>query len=452
VWAILIDELFCELLEGAQHHYEQGFVLTTRRTLLFLQGPTSVFWRELGSAFSANGHRVLKINCNFGEQWYWRQLSAWNYRGRFRNWRHYLHRFMTTQHVTDVIYYADRLPYHVVAADVARELGVRTFVVENGYLRPDWITLERGGMSAYSHFPSDPGKIRQIAAQAAEPDLTDRYLHRPFTEDFHEANYHNVEFLFRTHFPFYRPDRDTNTFVNIASGLRRRFRRKELDRRADAVIGQLIAGKLPFFLVAMQTQGDYQIRDNSPYTGIGDMIEEVAVSFAAHASPSHKLVFKLHPHDNAVVNWRQTIAEAAARHGINGRVETIDGGDLVTLFAIANGVVTVNSTVGLRAIRNGCPVKCLGAAIYDVPGLTHQGGLDTFWSHPAAIDRGMADAFVRAINGTIQIKGSFYHPAGRQAAIAEIVKRIENDVVNQPDAYEETPPRLQLMASWATRR
>jgi capsular polysaccharide export protein len=411
-----------------------------------------VFWRELGSAFAANGHRVLKINCNFGEQWYWRRLSAWNYRGRFRNWRRYLYRFMTTQHVTDIIYYADRLPYHVVAAEVSRELGVRTFVVENGYLRPDWITLERGGMSAYSHFPSDPEKIRQIAARVPEPDLTDRYLHRPFMEDFHEANYHNIEFLFRTHFPFYRTDRGTNTFVNIASGLRRRFRRKELDRHADAVIQQLIEEKRPFFLVAMQTQGDYQIRDNSPYAGIGEMIEEVVASFATHGAPSHRLVFKLHPHDNAVVNWRQTIAQAAARHGIGGRVDTIDGGNLESLFAIANGVVTVNSTVGLRAIRAGCSVKCLGAAIYDMPGLTHQGGLDTFWDRPAAIDRSLAEAFVRAINGTIQIKGSFYDPEGRQAAIKEIVKRVETDAVNQPGDYEETPPRLQLVTSWATRR
>jgi capsular polysaccharide export protein len=86
-----------------------------------------------------------------------------------------------------------------------------------------------------------------------------------------------------------------------------------------------------------------------------------------------------------------------------------------------------------------------------MPGLTHQGGLDSFWAHPAAIDRGLADAFVRAINGTIQIKGSFYDPLGRQAAIAEIVKRIENDAVNEPGAYEETPPRLALVTSWATR-
>jgi capsular polysaccharide export protein len=410
-----------------------------------------VFWRELGAAFAANGHRVLKINCNFGEQWYWRRLSAWNYRGRFINWPRYLRRFIAARNVTDIIYYADRFPYHVAAAELARELGVRTFVVENGYLRPDWITLEREGMSAYSHFPSDPEKIRRIAAQVPEPELAERYVHRPFAEDFHEANYHNIEFLFRTHFPFYRSDRDTNTFVNLASSLRRRFRRKERDRHADAAIRQLIEEKRPFFLVAMQTQGDYQIRGNSPYTDIRETIEEVIASFAAQAASSDTLVFKLHPHDNAITNWPQSIARSAARKGIGERVQTIDGGNLQTLLAMARGVVTVNSTVGLRAIRAGCPVKCLGAAIYDMPGLTHQDALDTFWNAPAAVDRQLAEAFVRAINGTIQVKGSFYHPEGRRAAIAEIVKRIENDAVNRPDAYDERPPRLPLLTSWAAR-
>ena len=411
-----------------------------------------MFWRELGATFAANGHRVVKINCNFGEQWYWRRLSAWNYRGRFKNWPRYLRRFIEAQNVTDIIYYADRLPYHVAAAELARELDVRTFVVENGYLRPDWITLGREGMSAYSHFPSDPGKIRQIAAQVPEPDLTERYVHRPFAEDFHEANYHNIEFLFRTHFPFYRTDRQANSFVNLASGLRRRSRRKELDRHADTVVMRMIERRIPFFLVAMQTQDDYQIRDNSPYSGIGEMIDEVVASFAAHGGPSDELIFKLHPHDNARENWPRSIAAAAARNRVSERVHTIDGGGLDTLLAAARGLVTVNSTVGLRAIRAGCPVKVLGAAIYDVLGLTHRSGLDTFWQRPEAVDRSLADAFVRAINGTIQVKGSFYHPEGRRVAIAEIVKRIETDSVNQPDAYEETPPRLALVTSWAKHR
>ncbi len=75
-------------------------------------------------------------------------------------------------------------------------------------------------------------------------------------------------------------------------------------------------------------------------------------------------------------------------------------------------------------------------------GLTHQGPLATFWNAPEPVDRNLASAFVRALAASIQVKGSFYNRAGRKAAIDEIVTRIEADRVNEPDAFENPPPRL----------
>jgi capsular polysaccharide export protein len=43
------------------------------------------------------------------------------------------------------------------------------------------------------------------------------------------------------------------------------------------------------------------------------------------------------------------------------------------VLAPAAGVVTVNSTAGLQALREGKPVVALGRALYDMPGLTFQG-------------------------------------------------------------------------------
>jgi capsular polysaccharide export protein len=148
------------------------------------------------------------------------------------------------------------------------------------------------------------------------------------------------------------------------------------------------------------------------------------------------------PHDNSREAWPRIVAAAAARHGVSLRVDTIDGGDLDGLLAAARGMVTVNSTVGLHAIRVRCPLKVLGIAIYDIPGLTHQGSLDEFWIAPQPIDAQLAAAFVRALAGTIQVKGSFHDPAGRGAAIAEIVRRLETEQVNEPDAFVPHPPRL----------
>ena len=81
-------------------------------------------------------------------------------------------------------------------------------------------------------------------------------------------------------------------------------------------------------------------------------------------------------------------------------------------------------------------------AIFDIAGLTHQAPLDTFWTTPEQPDPALRDAFVRAIAGTIQVKGNFYTPDGRATAIAEIVRRLGEGRVNMPDAFVTPPPRL----------
>jgi capsular polysaccharide export protein len=416
--------------------------LAAKRTILFLQGPSSIFWRELAAAFEAKGHVALKINFCFADQLYWRRPRSFNYRGRFKNWKDYLIAFAREKNISDIVYYADRFPYHVVAAEVASALGIPTFVIENGYLRPDWITLEREGMSGYSHFPSDPKTMFEIASHMPEPDLTTRFPHTAAQETFNEVFFHLSAYFVRYLFPFYRSDKYYDPMIDYLSGWRRQRKLSRLGGEADTVIADLHRSGRAFHLVALQTQGDYQIRDNSPYRHIGDMIDQIIASFAAHALGGATLVFKIHPHDNGIERWPRRIEQMAAMKGIGDRVVTIDGGDLDRLLTAARGTIVINSTVGLQALRVSCPVKALGLAIYDMPGLTHQGPLDTFWSAPALVDARLAAAFLRALAGAVQVKGSFYNPAGRQRAIDEIVDRIEAGQVNEPGAFEAVPPRL----------
>jgi capsular polysaccharide export protein len=121
------------------------------------------------------GHRALRIHLCAGDALYWIGRPSVSYRGRLSAWPRYLSAFIAREGVTDIVYFADRLPYHRAARQVARACGVRAVTFEFGYLRPDWITLERSGMSAQSHFPEDPGTIRRIAAEVSAPDLNERY-------------------------------------------------------------------------------------------------------------------------------------------------------------------------------------------------------------------------------------------------------------------------------------
>jgi capsular polysaccharide export protein len=120
----------------------------------------------------------------------------------------------------------------------------------------------------------------------------------------------------------------------------------------------------------------------------------------------------------------------------------IEIGNLQAILHACHGAVIVNSTTGLHSLRAGVPTIALGAAVFDVAGLTHQGGIDSFWRHPEKVDKDLLNDFIKALAGSVQIKGSFYHAEGRRLGAEGIIKRIREGLVNEPGAYVETPPRL----------
>ncbi|MGA1835246.1 capsule biosynthesis protein [Rhizobium wenxiniae] len=377
------------------------------------------------------------MNFSFGDQVYWFKRGAINYRGTLKAWPRYLAALLKREGITDILYYADRLPYHRLAARVARRLGIRCHAVEFGYLRPDWITLERDGMGRFSHFPNDPDRIRQIAAKVADPDLKNRYPHTFGQEATNEVIYNLVAYFGRMMFPFYRSDKYYDPLFDYLSWLPRMFR-----ERHDLPEGYFDDKLKRNYLLALQLQSDYQIRANSPYRHISQMLDQVMQSFARHAPENGRLIIKQHPLDNDLENWRKVVAELATKYRIENRVAFIEKGNLAEILRECHGSIVVNSTTGLHSLRADVPTIVLGAAVFDIPGLTHQGGLDVFWRHPERIDRSLLACFIKALAGAIQIKGNFYHSEGRKLGISTIVDRVIGQLVNEPDAYVAQPPRL----------
>lgn len=388
-----------------------------------LQGHPSRFWGELRDGLVADGHRVLKIHLCLADLVYWGRRPAISYRGRYRNWRAWIERYLIDEGVTDILYYADRLPYHADALDAAKDLGIRCWAIEFGYLRPDWITMEPEGMGARSTFPKHPDRIRALAKGTEAPNMVNLYPHDFSTEAFHEVTFHLLQAYGRPFYPLYNSDKIYWPAIDYLSWLgelavdgRRKREAARLQERAEA-------GALSYNLVAMQIQADYQIRCSSPYAHLSDFLDEVFTSFARAAPASRHLIVKLHPLDNGLERWFSRIPKLARKAGIESRVHVVRGGDLAAFLRHSHGVVLVNSTVGLHALRLGLPTYAAGDAVFDVEGLTHQGPLDAFWDDPEAVDQQLFHAFERALT-TIQIKGSFYNADGRAAAIRGIRDRL----------------------------
>ncbi|WP_181705298.1 capsule biosynthesis protein [Chthonobacter rhizosphaerae] len=413
-----------------------------RRTVLFLQGPPTPFWADLADGFEAAGHRTLRVNLCMGDRVLWRRKGALDYRGRLSGWSAWLEALVAREGVTDILYFADRHPYHVAAKALAERLGIRAYAMEFGYLRPDWLTLERGGMGVYSHFPDDPDLIRAAAAKVPAASVAQIYSHTFNQEAWYEVTYNLSTVFCGFLYPFYDADKYYHPIVDYLTWVRRLATSKAALAHADAVVRGLEKERTPFFLVALQLQMDYQIRANSPYRHLSMMLDEVIGSFKANADPQDRLVIKTHPLDNGYENWPKVVRRIAEAHGVADRVILIEGGNLGVLLSHAKGVLVVNSTVGLQSLRLGRPTKVLGIAVFDVRGLTHQGPLDGFWREPGAVDLGLCDALVRLMAAAIQVKGSFYHPDGRKAAVREVVRRVAEDRVNQPDAFVPALPRM----------
>ncbi len=414
------------------------------RTVLFLQGPPSTYWAELGDALAARGARVLRVNLNAADALFWRRPGALNYRGSLRGWGRWLAGLMRAEGVTDLLYYADRLPYHRIALKRARSLGVDAHAVEFGYLRPDWLTLEREGMGAFSHFPDDPALW---AADAPAPDMAPRYPHGFGDEARAEVIYNLAASFGRPFFPRYVADKYYWPLFDYLVWLPKFLRAGRDRRRAGEIVADCLRGVFPYALVALQMQSDYQMRACSAFRHQRDMMSMVARSFAAHAPRDMQLVFKVHPLDNGWERWGAHARRLAAAHGLEGRVRVLNGGDLGALIAAAHGVVAINSTVGVHALRAGRPTIALGAAVYEAPGLTHRGGLDTFWTAPKAPDRAAVDAFVATLADRFQVKGSFYNPEGRRAAAATMAERIMTGRVGPGPGRLGAPPRAAALAA-----
>ncbi|MDE2253814.1 MAG: capsular biosynthesis protein [Betaproteobacteria bacterium] len=402
------------------------------RHVVFLQGMPAPFYQRVAKHLSTRGWRITRINLCAGDWLFWRGDNTIAYRGSVSQWPAFITRFMVEEGVTDLIVLGENRRYHREAVDIALAHGVRVTVNDFGYIRPDWITFERNGMSGASQFPRDPEAIHALAAQAPEVDWTPRHVDSAYRMARGDLLHNMANLALGWMFPRYRrSDLRPHTLIyTAASGLRLLTNRLG-KARTQTEVAQLIASAQPYFLFPLQLNFDFQIVAYSPFDGVADSIHYVLRSFALHAAPDALLVVKEHPWDPALKNWAHVLQKEAATLGIAHRVRYLRGGHLDSLITHAQGVVTVNSTTGMRALHLGRPLQVLGQAVFDVAGLTHQNGLDNFWRNPTMPDAEFVRAFLKALAGTIQIRGVFFEESGLSLAAQEAAHRLLTDRVGQ---------------------
>jgi capsular polysaccharide export protein len=392
-----------------------------QRIFLFLQGPPGPLFRRVGAALSERGHAVYRINLNGGDQRDWPDAPA-SFRGRFSEWPVFFDKFLREHRITDLVLFGDCRPYHVSARGVAEIRDVRTHVLEEGYLRPDWMTLEPEGVNARSTLSRDKQwfkeQARRLPVQQILPPITASFRRRARDAYWY---YHRV-LTGSLRFPHYRSHRSTPILLEGFGWLWKFFRERGEATRAEAVLTAL-TGK-PLFVLPLQLSGDFQIRAHSPFPDMQSAASYVIESFAAHAPTNVHLLLKAHPLDCSFSNWRWFVRNHVRRLGLEGRLHYVNGGDLDRMIRGVRGMVCVNSTSATLALAKDTPVCTIGEAIYDLPGLTHQGHLDTFWTNPTPPERGLYPAFRRVLVDRCLIRGGLASESAVTTLVEGMAERL----------------------------
>jgi capsular polysaccharide export protein len=393
-----------------------------RRAFVFLQGPPGPMMHQLATTMRAKGIKVERINICAGDAVDWKE-PATNFRGRFRDWPVFFDNFLREHQVTDILLFGDCRPYHASARRIAALRGVRTYVLEEGYLRPHWMTLELGGVNGYSRLARNKDWIieqaRALPPESFLPPITASFPRRVRDTARH---YIAVHLTGRLAFPHYRTHRPGSALMEAVGWGWKYCLRGRRARQAGKVLSEL--KDKPYFLFALQLSGDYQIRNHSPFPDMSSGALYVMESFARHAPDDAHLLIKAHPFDTSFVKWPRFIRRHARRLGISERVRFIDGGNLEELAADATGMVCINSTSATLALAADTPVCALGEAIYNLPGLTFRGHIDEFWSDPEPAEPGLYDAFRRVLVDRCLVRGGLASESAVQTLIESIVERL----------------------------
>lgn len=402
-----------------------------KRVFLLLQGPHGPFFDRLGKQLRAAGATVWRAGFNAGDAFFWSDRDHFiAHTASPAEWPDHLGRILQEKGVTDLVLYGDVRPVHAAARDAARRHGLVLHVFEEGYLRPYWITYERGGSNGHSRLMEIGLRDMRLSLRGRKGETRrpparwgDMRQHK-----FYGALYHFLVLVANRRYTGYRTHREISVLQEFRLNFRR-FLLSPYDALARMREGRAVErGGFPYVLVLMQLEHDASFRAHSGFARMSQFTDQVMEDFARAAPRHHHLVFKAHPLEDGRGGIRQAVEGKARDLGIAERVHYVRGGKLARLLAQARAAVTVNSTAAQQALWRGLPVRSMGRAVYDKPDLISKQPLEAFFSAPDRPNQRAYGIYRDYLLETSQVPGGFYARQSRAHALRLVV-----DLVLAPD-------------------
>ncbi len=394
------------------------------RRFLFLQGPHGPFFHSLGRMLRAAGAEVWRVGFNAGDRAFWFRGEGYiPYQAPPGNWPGTFTALLDEHRITDIVLYGDTRPLHAQAIAIARTRGLGIHVFEEGYLRPFWVTYERGGSNGHSRLMKMT--IPQMRAALARSDLDisepparwgDMRQHV-----FYGALYHWFVLFRNRNYPHFHTHRELSVSRETRLYTRRLLLMPAIALERIKATWRIRRSGRPYHLVLLQLEHDASFRQHSPFARMEDFIRPVIEGFARGAPRHHLLVFKAHPLENGRSPLSRLIRRIAAEHGVEARVHYVGGGKLAGMLDHARSAVTVNSTAAQQVLWRGIPLKAMGSAVYAKPELVSSAPLADFFAEPGRPDTSAYRDFRRYLLETSQIPGGFYSTRGRRQLLRQVV-------------------------------
>ncbi|EJS9930208.1 capsule biosynthesis protein [Campylobacter coli] len=374
------------------------------KTVLLLQGPVGTFFHRLAIKMEKNKTKVLKLNFNGGDFFFY--PNGKRCKCDEKDLENFYESFFKEKKIDAIVMYNDCRLIHAKAIKVAKGLGIGIWIFEEGYLRPYCITFEKDGVNANSSLPRDKNFYLScnILTKESIKEIPGGFKFMAFSAflywlfSFLLAPFFNNKLHHRTLYPF--------EFLFWFRSLYRKYLYKFTEKKLNQKIYSL---EKKYFLAILQVYNDTQIKHHYRKS-IEEFIEELILSFANHARAKSYLVFKHHPMDRGYRNYSKLINELSQKYHVEGRIFYVHDTYLPTLLKNALGCITINSTVGLSAILEGCPTKVCGNAFYNFEGLAYPKKLQFFWreAHAYKPNPSLVINFKNYLLNTNQFNGNFY--------------------------------------------
>lgn len=395
-----------------------------RRSFLFLQGPHGPFFHRLGKMLRAAGAEVWRVGFNQGDSAFWHHRPSYiPFTGTPEDWPDHLAQLLDEKQTTDIVLYGDTRPIHAAAVAAAKARGLTVHVFEEGYLRPYWVTYERGGSNGHSRLMHTPVAQMQEALKTLDLDLPDTPARWGDMRQhiFYGALYHWFVMFLNIRYRNFRPHRNITVARELRLYLRRIALMPAYALNRMYATWKIKTGGFPYHIALLQLEHDASFQNHGPFASMTEFLEMLIEGFAKGAPQHHHLVLKAHPLEDGRAPIRRTIARVAREHGISGRVHYVRGGKLAGLLNDARSAVTVNSTAAQQALWRGLPLKAFGAAVYLKPEFISTQPLDEFFQLPTRPDSKAYRDYRHYLLETSQITGSFYSARGRRQLLRQVV-------------------------------